>query len=243
MDVKTAGRTVDLFEAFARLRRPASLSEIAAAIGMPLSSCSNLVRTIQTRGYLYVLRDRGPFYPTARLLEVARVIAANDPILLRVADHLVALSETCDETVVIGTIRGKEVLYIDVVESKQAIRYSARPGSMRPVHANSIGKAVLSRMDSVARAELLKRLSYKKLTPKTILSAEELEADIRSSTRRGWFSNSRESVDDLGAVAMPVTINGGTFGISIAGPATRMQAAIDQHVAALKRTCTKISDA
>jgi DNA-binding IclR family transcriptional regulator len=243
MDVKTAGRTVDLFEAFAKLRRPASLSELAAAIGMPLSSCSNLVRTIQARGYLYMLRDRGPFYPTARLLEIARTIAANDPILLRVADHLVALSETCDETVVIGTIRGKEVLYIDVVESKQAIRYSARPGSMRPVHANSIGKAVLSRMDGLTRAELLKRLSYKKLTPKTILSAEALEADIRNSIRRGWFSNSRESVDDLGAVAMPITINGGTFGISIAGPATRMQAAIDQHVAALKRTCAKINDA
>lgn len=243
MDVKTAGRTVDLFEAFAKLRRPASLSELAAAIGMPMSSCSNLVRTIQARGYLYVLRDRGPFYPTARLLEVARVIAANDPVLLRVSDHLAALSETCDETVVIGTIRGKEVIYIDVVESKQAIRYSARPGSMRPVHANSIGKAVLSRMDSTIRADLLKRLSYKKLTPKTILSADDLEADIRSSSRRGWFSNTRESVDDLGAVAMPVTINGGTFGISIAGPAARMQGAIDNHVAALKRTCAKIDDA
>jgi DNA-binding IclR family transcriptional regulator len=242
MDVKTAGRTVDLLEVFAKLRRPASLSELAAAIGMPLSSCSNLVRTIQARGYLYVLRERGPFYPTARLLEVARVIAANDPILLRVGEHLAALSEACDETVVIGTIRGKEVIYIDVVESKQAIRYSARPGSMRPVHANSIGKAVLSRMDSLARAELLKKISYKKLTPKTILSAEELEADIRTSTRRGWFSNSRESVDDLGAVAMPVTINGGTFGISIAGPASRMQAAIDEHVAALRRACAKIHD-
>jgi DNA-binding IclR family transcriptional regulator len=243
MDVKTAGRTVDLFEAFAKLRRPASLSELAAAIGMPLSSCSNLVRTIQARGYLYVLRDRGPFYPTARLLEVARVIAANDPVLLRVSDHLAALREACDETVVIGTIRGKEVIYIDVVESKQAIRYSARPGSIRPVHANSIGKAVLSRMDSLVRADLLKRLPYKKLTPKTILSADDLEADIRSSSRRGWFGNTRESVDDLGAVAMPVTINGGTFGISIAGPAARMQAAIDNHVAALKRTCAKIDDA
>ena len=135
------------------------------------------------------------------------------------------------------------MIYIDVVESKQAIRYSARPGSMRPVHANSIGKAVLRSDGRLMRADLLKRLPYKKLTPKTIVSADDLEADIRSSTRRGWFSNTRESVDDLGAIAMPVTINGGTFGISIAGPAARMQAAIDDHVAALKRTCAKIEDA
>ena len=243
MDVKTAGRTVELFEAFARLRRPISLSELAAAIGMPLSSCSNLVRTVQARGYLYMLRDRGPFYPTARLLEVARVIAANDPISLRVAEHLVALSETCGETVVIGSVRGNEVIYIDVVEFKQAIRYSVRPGSMRPLHANSIGKAVLSCMDSMTRAALLKKLPYKKLTAKTLLSADALEADIRSSMRRGWYGNLKESVDDLAAVAMPVTINGGTFGVSIAGPASRMQAATDSHVSALKRTCAKIDDA
>jgi DNA-binding IclR family transcriptional regulator len=243
MDVKTAVRTVELFEAFAKLRRPASLSEIAAAIGMPLSSCSNLVRTIQARGYLYMLRDRGPFYPTARMLEVARVIAANDPISQRVAGHLVALSEACGETVVIGTIRGSDVIYIDVAESKQAIRYSVRPGSMRPVHANSIGKAVLSRMDGTTRAAVLKKLTYKKLTAKTILSAEGLETDIRNSIRRGWFSNLRESVDDLAAVAMPATINGGTFGISIAGPASRVQTSVESHVAALKRTCMKINDA
>jgi DNA-binding IclR family transcriptional regulator len=242
MDVKTAGRTLDLFEAFTRLRRPSSLSELAAAVGMPLSSCSNLVRTVQARGYLYMLRDRGPIYPTARLLEVSRIIAANDPILLRVADHLAALNEACDETVVIGTIRGKEVIYIDVLESKQAIRYSVRPGTLRPVHANSIGKAVLSRMDGATRAAFLKRLSYKRFTPKTVSSAEELEGDIRSSIRRGWFGNTRESVEDLGAVALPVTINGGTFGISIAGPAARMQASLDEHVAALKRTCAKIDE-
>ena len=61
--------------------------------------------------------------------------------------------------------------------------------------------------------------------------------------RRGWYGNLRESVDDLAAVAMPVTINGGTFGVSIAGPAGRMQAATDSHVSALKRTCAKIDDA
>ncbi len=36
--------------------------------------------------------------------------------LLRVAEHLAALSETCGETVVIGSVRGNEVVYIDVVE-------------------------------------------------------------------------------------------------------------------------------
>ena len=36
MNVKTAGRTLDLFEAFAREGRPLSLSQLARAIGAPV---------------------------------------------------------------------------------------------------------------------------------------------------------------------------------------------------------------
>ena len=68
MDVKTAGRTLDLFEGFAELWGPASLSEVSRQLRIPMSSCFCLVRTVENRGYLYATRARGPLYPTRRLL-------------------------------------------------------------------------------------------------------------------------------------------------------------------------------
>ena len=61
MNVKTAGRTLDLFEAFARERKPLSLSQLARAIGAPVSSCFGIVRTLEARGYLYEVKARGGF--------------------------------------------------------------------------------------------------------------------------------------------------------------------------------------
>ena len=61
ISVKTAARTLDVFECFAEARRPLSLSELARAIEAPVSSCFALIRTLEDRGYLYAVgRRRDP---------------------------------------------------------------------------------------------------------------------------------------------------------------------------------------
>ena len=56
--MKTADRTLDIFEAFAEAKRPLSLSEIARMIDSPVSSCHGLLRTLQKSGYMYALDVR-----------------------------------------------------------------------------------------------------------------------------------------------------------------------------------------
>lgn len=223
VDVKTAARTLDLFEAFEALGGPASLTELAERIGMPVSSCFALVRTMQRRGYVYSLRGRGPLYPTGRLLTVARALAEHDVLSQRLSNDLAALRDCCGETVVIETLNGREALYIDVFESHQQIRYSPRAGARRPAHANSIAKAVMGAFLPAERNRILQGLEYRKLTSRTILSASRLEADLLKGMRRGWFTNLGESAEDLAAVDVPIAINGDWFGISIAGPLQRIK--------------------
>ena len=242
MDVKTAGRTLDLFEAFEVLRRPASLSELAALIGMPVSSCFALLRTIERRGYLYSLRARGPLYPTGRLFRAALTIRENDPIAKQVTPYLTALRDRCGETVVLGVLLGAEVLYVDVFESAQVIRYYPPPGERRPAHANSIAKAILGGMPAADRAVILKRLSYKRLTARTKMTPKDLDADIVRGSRRGWQTNVGESAADLTAIAVPVWINGYLFGISVAGPTHRLKPKLKALADALRATASKISD-
>jgi IclR family transcriptional regulator, acetate operon repressor len=50
MDIKTAGRTLDVFEAFETLSRPTTLTELASHIGAQISSCHGLLRTRRMRG-------------------------------------------------------------------------------------------------------------------------------------------------------------------------------------------------
>jgi len=83
MDVKSASRTLDVFELFAREQRPLTLSEVATALDAPLSSCFNLVRALKGRGFLFGVGPRRQIYPTRKMYDVASAIAASEfvPVL------------------------------------------------------------------------------------------------------------------------------------------------------------------
>ncbi len=82
--VRTADRTLAIFEAFEAACRPMLLSELAQRARVPVSSCHGLVQTLLERGYLYSLGRRKDIYPTRRLLDVAQRIVRHDPLLERI---------------------------------------------------------------------------------------------------------------------------------------------------------------
>jgi DNA-binding IclR family transcriptional regulator len=228
MSVKTAERTLDLLETFASEGRPLSLSELGRLLSIPVSSCLGLLRTLQATGYLYEVHRRG-YYPTKRLLGVALKIAANDPLLDRLAPFLDELRVDSGETAVVAKLSATNVVYLDVHESQQTIRYSAQSGDFRDPHANSLGKALLSTYTPVERRALLAGYSWTAHTEHTITSLEAFEADLARGARRGWYLNLGESLPDIAGVACPVALDGERYAISIAGPVYRMKPDLAAH--------------
>src|SRR3546814_9656544 len=73
-NVKTALRVIEIIEIFAREAKPLSLSELARHLDAPVSSCLALLRTLTSLGYLYEAGRRQGYYPTGRLLAMAKQI-------------------------------------------------------------------------------------------------------------------------------------------------------------------------
>src|SRR5579871_3107457 len=184
--VRAAVRTMDVFETFKAHKRPLSLSEIADEINTPISTCHEIVRTLRDRGYLYVVDSRS-FYPTGRIVDCARAIAAHDPIVHRLTPALARLRDATGETVILGKLQTDRVVYLAIEEGLQTIRYSANVGDSKPLHSSSIGKATLALLDSKSRAALLAKLELPRVTPNTITARTVLEADLAAGRRRGFF--------------------------------------------------------
>jgi DNA-binding IclR family transcriptional regulator len=231
--VKTTARTLDVFEAFTTAKGPLSLSELARAVGAPVASCFGIVRTLEQRGYLYAIRSRRKLYPTTRLLDVARIIALHDPLPERLKPAMTSLREATGETVILGKRMGDRVVYLDVLEAPQTVRYTARVGDLKPLYSSAIGKAILGSLDAAERRTVLSRLDLLRVTPATITSRRALEADLDAGRARGWYATRGENVADVTAVAAAVVINEETFAIAVAGPMHRMAPRTEQHAAAL----------
>lgn len=239
--VTAVERALDVFEAFDKVRKPLSLTDLADMTGVPKSSCHAIVGTLIARGYLYSLVRPRSLYPTRRLFDLARSIHEKDPFVESVVPMLEHLRDTSRETVILGKRQGNAVLYLQVIESFNPIRYSANPGEYKPLHSSSIGKALLGGLKEHELRSLLADLPLPEVTGTTLTQEDALLADLRDSRRRGYFLTRGENVPDVWAVSAPISFGSEVLAIAVAGPRHRMEDRVEEHARLLAATCSSIS--
>jgi len=240
-NVTAVERVIDIYEAFQAIQRPMSLTDLAEAIDIPKSTCHAIVATLTARGYLYSLARPRSLYPTKRMYDVASDILSKDPFIERSTPLLEKLRDKSSETVILGKRQGDSVVYLQVVESGHPIRYSAKPGDIKPLHSSSIGKALLG---SLADDDLHAWVDGRKLptvTGTTITDARALVANIAKGRRVGYFQTRGENVSDVWAVAAHFSVNNETLAIAVAGPRHRMEARLAECAEQLVATCAAVA--
>jgi len=231
MSVATELRVLRLFAVFAAAREPRRLSELAADLKIPTSSCFALVKQLVAEGYLYEVGERGGYYPTERLHQYTRVVSANHPVLRHLAGEMEQIRNRTGETVMLGRRDGAQWLCLAVRESLQEIRHTGFTGRRRPLHVGAGGKALLGGCSAEERKEILMTggvLSGRDLVamgPNTLATLEALEDDIRRSEARGWYQSAGEGIPGSAAVAVRLHLAGVTYVLQAAGPADRFDGA------------------
>lgn len=206
---------------------------------IPMSTCHSVIRSLEQYGLLYFLSNRES-YPTRWLWDTASEINANDPIANRCQPALMALRDATNETVILGTRQDDRVLYLLVLESGQTIRYSSRAGDFKPLHSSSIGKVMLAWATDEQRQAWLTTQPLPQATPHTITDAARLLADLDDSRMRGYTITRGENVEDVMAIAAPITFGAMTLGVAVAGPRHRMEQNAEHITQHLLSTTTSL---
>jgi DNA-binding IclR family transcriptional regulator len=223
VNVKQAANVLDLIEFFAQHRRPATLAEVSKHFEWPRSSTFNLLGTLASRGYLYEPRARGGYYPSPKWQSLLQQIERAEPIPEQFRALLRALADRSGETAVLAATSGTHAVFVDAVESPHAIRYTASPGKLVPLHVTATGRALLSMLTPADRAGVLRRATFERYTPTTLMGVAAVEKEIQRSLQRGWFEGDAEFTADLGGVAMPLPMPHRHFALLVAGPMFRVK--------------------
>lgn len=240
MLVKQIDVLLALFELFRATPQPMTLTRLSEGLGQPKSSMSNIVETLRRRGYLYEVARRGGFYPSRRMFDLMREIVAADPIVDRLHRHLLALAQDSGETALLGAMDADSLIYLDVVESSQPIRYFAKSGERRPLYATSGGKAILASMAEAERDALIARLDFSDRRPRTLATGKALRADLARGEARGWFTNLSEYTPDVTGVGVALRAGGRLMALSLAGPNYRLEGRHEDIARRLAKTARDI---
>jgi len=238
---KFVERALDLLELFAEQRRPLSLSDISRLMNIPVSSCHDVLQALQERGFIYEVSPRGGYYPTLRLYEAGKVIAENDPVMLR-ADHLLReLRDAFDESVLLVKVNGLGGVYLFFFETSHPLRFQLKVGAgVTSLHATSAGKAILGSLDDKALKAALAKIKFEAFTPRTLRSKTDLMAQIKQGREAGYYINRGESLHGLTTLSAPFCWQQSRYIVTIAGPGARLDGRLEEASAKLLDVCRKL---
>jgi DNA-binding IclR family transcriptional regulator len=202
-----------------------------------------VLRALQARGYIYEIGPRAGFYPTVRLLDLARTISQHDPILLRAELLLRKMRDTIDESVSLAKVGKTNAIYLLVFEPSHPLRFIVAVGTeVRSLHATSAGKAFLGSLNPEQFEAYLKTATLVPMTDKTIRSKQALRDDIETSKRRGYFLNQAESFEDATTVSSLFRWHGADYIVTVAGPTSRMAGKLDQAIKLAIEACQALGE-
>jgi DNA-binding IclR family transcriptional regulator/sugar lactone lactonase YvrE len=159
-----------------------------------------------------------------RCFEYARQAYAMPDVVAAASPELRSLRDLTGETSYLAVLDGNEVLSLERCDGAHGHRSAAAVGERKPLHCTSQGKAILSAMDVPARDALVKELTLRALTPRTITDRRRLNAELKLTAARGYSIDDEEIALGVRCVGAPIVDAEGKVrgSISVAGPAYRL---------------------
>jgi len=202
--VPSLARGLEILSSFSEAKPSLSLSDLARRLGLGRSSVYRLVHTLTQLGYLELNGDTKRYTPTAKILTLAANASTSMALSAAALPHLKELARQFDETVSLGTLVGRQVIFVQRIESQQILTTRFHAGSRLPAHCSSLGKTILAYLPPQEARAILSSIDLVSLGPNTITDLDELLDNLAQIRERGFGINDEELTAGLHSVAAPV---------------------------------------
>lgn len=235
-DTGTLGKAIVVLDIVASAEAPMRFTEILDRCDQPRGTLHRQLSNLVEEGLLSLNRDHS-YSLGLRLLKFAAKAWAGNQFRTIAEPHLRTLHDQTGETVHLGVLRGAEVIYLDKVESRQAVRMYSQIGNASPVFCTGVGKAAMSALTEEALDKTIGQIEFRRFTEHTIVTARDLKAEIAEIRDTGNAYDREEHELGIRCVAAPVYSADRSFvaGVSVTGPAYRVSVESLQSWAGLVR--------
>ena len=238
--IQALDRAFEILDALAAARG-LTLTELAGELDQSPATVYRVLTTLEVRQIVEMEPQTQAWHVGAAAFRLGSAFLRRSSVIERSRPVMRELMQATGETSNLGIETRGEVMFVSQVETPETIRAFFPPGTLSPMHASGIGKALLSRYSEERIARYLRDRALERFTGKTICDAAELRADLARIRERGWAFDDEEKTSGMRCVAAPVLDMFGeaVAGISVSGPTGRMEAAGIDRIGALVRAAAE----
>ena len=216
---------LELLEQFKGDIQELGVTELSKRLALHKNNVFRLLATLESKGYIEQNKLTENYRLGIKCLELGQNYLKHTGLLRQARPIMEDLVAACNENVYLSVLRGKKVVYIDVVESNQPVRVVSRIGSQLPPYCCASGKAQLAALlDLGEDIEKYIEKPLQPITANTKTSIESLLKELEIVKKKGFAIDDEEV--DVGVRCVGAAIRDYTKrvigAISISGPLNRM---------------------
>jgi DNA-binding IclR family transcriptional regulator len=239
-------RVIRILEALCSSPRAISLADLSRVVSAPKSSTAALMRGL-AEADIVVSSDGayrlGPaaFGLGSALSEARRRFQSSD--LVRAGMR--RLADRSGETVLFAVRdAGAETMtYVDVIESRNAVRFAVSVGDRRPMYCTAGGRVLLATRSQAELRRYLNRLKPQRLTTCTETNRHRLADAIAAARETGVAQTVDQATDGVtGTASAILDVTGIAIGaLIVAAPSSRLQDRRDELRLLVRQEAAAIS--
>lgn len=215
--VKSAERTLALFELFARRQVPLTVGAVARELGMPQPSASMLLRNLVTLGYLDYDRHTRLFAPTVRVMFLGNWISQQFNAICSMSHILECAQRKADvEFVYVARQNEVSVQYVWTVQTDPPNQLAIAPEVPRSLTCTAAGRMLLSMKPDQEVVGWVRRSNAEATADRLKVSESRFLGMHDQCRHLGFAETAGDFVPGLGALAVTIPATSGTSPLAIA---------------------------
>jgi DNA-binding IclR family transcriptional regulator len=224
--VQSVDRAISVLEILAR-RGEAGVTEVAAEIDVHKSTAFRLLGALEDRGLVEQTADRGKYRLGFGLIPLAGAVSDRLDVTRQGRVVCERLAAELGETINVAVLQEHWAVNVDQARGPSTVATHNWIGKLTPLHCTSSGKVLIAHLDRGRRTALLAESGMPALTPRTVTTADALDAELEKVRETGIAVAIEEYEIGLNAVAAPVRDRSGDViaALSVSGPAYRLDEA------------------
>jgi IclR family transcriptional regulator, KDG regulon repressor len=233
--IKSAERTLALFELFSREQAPFTVGRISRSLDIPQPSVTMLLRNLQDLGYLEYDRASRTYTPSIRVALLGAWIDRRFGAAGAIGERLGALHRRVGETAFIGIQSGSAAQYVLAQTPVDPDRLEVWSGQHRSLTCSAMGRALLSLKPDAEVLAWARRCNAEASEDRFKVREKEFLALIWEVRNRGYAATAGDVTPGLGAFAVAFASPMGRMplAVGVGGPLGRISHRRDEIVAAL----------
>jgi IclR family transcriptional regulator, pca regulon regulatory protein len=243
--VEALARGLEVITTFGQTTMELTVSEVAAATGLPRATVRRLLMTLETLGY--VRSHEGAYSLTTKTLELGTSYIAAQSMWDLARPHMLDLVAQTGESSSMSQLDGSDIVYTARVPVPKIIAIAVHIGTRFPATATSMGRVLLADLSPEQLDETLAVPSRSGIIPRVIVSRSELDEVLAEVRERGWALADELLTLGIRSIAAPVRDKTGrtaaALNVTVHAAETSVEHLVGEYLPPLLETAEEISAA